>query len=201
MRKTYSVSGFKLLTAAETSDAVVPEPASTRGVFDPYADVVPYSNRYFVSEPPGFTDPDRVALVVSAPDAEAVTTVGLSAALVVNVSTTPSLVPEEFVAARRKSYVVSGLRLCKVTVTDTDPDPDPSLTLGLLDDSDTADVPYWKTWVVTSPPGSTKPARVAVVEPIADACPVLAVAVAEALVNSDTDPSVVPEELDATSSK
>ena len=102
-RKTYSVSGFRPVSVADTCDAVVPEPASTTAVLDPYAVVVPYSNQYFASDPPGFTDPDSVALEVSAPDAEPVTTVGLLAALVVNVSSTPSLVPDEFVATSRNS--------------------------------------------------------------------------------------------------
>jgi hypothetical protein len=34
--------------------------------------------------------------------------------------------------------------LCNVAVTETVPDPAPSLKVGLLDDSDAADVPYWK---------------------------------------------------------
>jgi hypothetical protein len=91
------------VSVADTCDAVVPEPASTTAVLDPYAVDVPYSNRYFVFEPPGLTDPDSVTLEVSTPDAELVTTVGLLAALVVNVSSTPSLVPAEFVAAIRNS--------------------------------------------------------------------------------------------------
>jgi len=52
-RKTYSVSGFRPVSVADTSDAVVPEPASTTAVLDPYADVLPYSNQYFVSDPAG----------------------------------------------------------------------------------------------------------------------------------------------------
>ena len=64
---------------------------------------MPYSNQYFVSDPVGLTDPDSVTLEVSAPDAEPVTTVGLLAAIVVNVSSTPSLVPDEFVATSRNS--------------------------------------------------------------------------------------------------
>jgi hypothetical protein len=91
------------VSIADTWDAVVPEPASTTAVLDPYAVVLPYSNQYFVSEPLGLTDPDSVTLEVSAPDAELVTTVGLLAALVVNVSSTPSLVPDEFVAVIRNS--------------------------------------------------------------------------------------------------
>jgi hypothetical protein len=102
-RKTYSVSGFRPLSVADTCDAVVPEPASTTAVLDPYAIVVPYSNRYFVSDPPGLTDPDSETLEVSTPEAEPVRTVGLVAALVVKVSSTPSLVPDEFVATSRNS--------------------------------------------------------------------------------------------------
>ena len=102
-RKMYSVSGSRPVSVADTCDAVVPEPASTTAVLDPYADVVPYSNQYFVSDPVGLTDPDSVTLEVSAPDAEPVTTVGLFAAIVVNVSSTPSLVPDEFVATSRNS--------------------------------------------------------------------------------------------------
>jgi hypothetical protein len=90
--------------------------------------------------------------------------------------------------------------LCNVTLTETDPDPAPSLKAGVLDDSVVADVPYSNWSVVSSAPGLTEPVSVAVVEPIADACPVVALAVAAAVVNRDSDPSVVPDEFEATNS-
>jgi len=142
-----------------------------------------------------------VTLAVSAPDADPVTTVGSFAAVVVNVSSAPSLVPDEFVATTRNQYVAPGLRLLKVAVTATVPDPAPSLKVGVLDESDAADVPYSKWSLVSSAPGLTVPLSVAVVEPIADACPVAAVAVAEAVVNRASEPSVVPDEFEATNSK
>jgi hypothetical protein len=97
--------------------------------------------------------------------------------------------------------VVFGFRLCNVALTETDPDPAPSLKAGVLDDSATADVPYSKSSLVSSALGLTDPVSVAVVDPIADACPVVTVAVAEAVVNRASDPSVVPDEFAATNAK
>ena len=97
--------------------------------------------------------------------------------------------------------MVSGFRLSRVAVTETDPDPAPSLKVGVLDDSAVAEVPYSKWSVVSSAPGLTDPVSVAVVEPTADACPVVAAGVAEAVVNSASDPSVVPDEFVATNAK
>jgi hypothetical protein len=97
--------------------------------------------------------------------------------------------------------VVSGFRLCNVTLTETDPDPEPSSNVGVLDDSATADVPYSKWSVVSRAPGLTDPVSVAVVEPIADACPVVAAADAWPVVNSWRFPSVVPDEFVATNAK
>jgi hypothetical protein len=44
-RNTYAVFGFRPATDAETAVTLVPEPASTTGVFEPYALVLPYSNQ------------------------------------------------------------------------------------------------------------------------------------------------------------
>jgi hypothetical protein len=97
--------------------------------------------------------------------------------------------------------VVSGFRLSSVAVTETDPDPAPSLKVGVLDDNVTAEVPYSKWSVVSSAPGLTDPVSVAVVEPTADACPVVAAGVADAVVNRASDPSFVPAEFAATNAK
>src|SRR5580692_9446310 len=71
MRKSYFVFGFRPVMLALSSRVVVPLPAYTSLVFDPYDSVVPYSKSYVVSRPVGFTVPcnDAAKLVtfVAAP--------------------------------------------------------------------------------------------------------------------------------------
>ena len=90
---------------------------------------------------------------------------------------------------------------CNVVLTNTDPDPDPSSIVAVDDERFAADVPYSKWWVVSRPPGLTVPLSVAVVEPTAEACPVVAETDDCPVVNSSSAPAVVPDEFVATSAK
>ena len=94
---------------------------------------------------------------------------------------------------------MSGLRPFSVLLTEADPEPDPASTGAVAEVRVAAEVPYSNRSVVLSPPGFTLPLNVAVVDPTAEACPVVAVTDACAVVNSSSAPSVVPDEFAATS--
>ena len=75
--------GLRPVSVFDAFVALVPDPTPVDEVFDPYAVVVPYSNRYVVERPFGFTfpfsfapvDPTELAAVVVTLGAAAVTKV------------------------------------------------------------------------------------------------------------------------------
>jgi hypothetical protein len=77
------------------------DPAFVAVVTCPKLFVAPYSNTYAVGTPPEFTVPDSITDVAVGDEAEPVCAVG--GASVVNASSAPYAVPEEFVATSRSS--------------------------------------------------------------------------------------------------
>ena len=99
-RKWYVVPGFSRVSERETLTGPVPEPAPLALVFEPWLDVVPYSNSQLVACPFGVTVPLSPADVGATEVAARVTTAG--APIVENVRSAPRLTPASLIATRRK---------------------------------------------------------------------------------------------------
>ena len=157
-RKWYVAAGARPETPTLTLRRPAAESRRVVDDRDPYRVLAPYSKYQLVVRPRGSTAPVSVAVVEPTPCAAPVSAAG--AATVTNVWSPPTVVPEAFVATRRKWYVAPGLRPASDVETFLSFVPEPALCAE-VDDPYAVLVPYSKRQLVSCPLGSTLPLSLA----------------------------------------